>query len=60
MTAPVKLGSAWADTKNNMVTVRAIVIKRNETWIQYGYYGTDTTYECLVAAFLERFKQRII
>jgi len=37
-------------------TVRGIEQRDNDIWISYGSHAEDRTYECLVDAFLERFR----
>lgn len=52
----IELGTHWSavhDGRN--VTVRSIHVEDGETFIWYGYYGTDTQFECSPEEFARRF-----
>jgi hypothetical protein len=52
----VIVGSRWR-TVDRFVQVRSIENRSDGTWVQYGDYGNDRTYECLIDAFLQRFSE---
>lgn len=53
----IKVGSIWGGSNNLKFTVRAVEERTDGTWVLYGRDSEDRTYECLVAAFLDRFKE---
>jgi len=52
----IKIGSEWMGSNYKTFTVRGIEQRDNDIWISYGSHAEDRTYECLVDAFLERFR----
>ena len=52
----VVVGSTWRSI-DRLVKVRSVEKRSGGVWVQYGSYGQDRTYECLIAAFLERFTE---
>lgn len=55
----VKIGSKWYSTEMQLFEVRGVEQRSDGTWVSYGPYGTDRMYECLVDAFLSRFREHI-
>jgi len=53
----VTIGSCWSGGERIEFTVRDVVVENGETWIHYGRHAQDTTYSCLIDAFLHRFKE---
>ena len=52
----VSIGSKWSSSDSTFnLSVRDIEVREDGTWVQYGRYGEDATYECLIDAFLNRF-----
>ena len=52
----VTVGSRWRAV-DRFVQVRSVESRLDGIWVQYGNYGHDRTYECLIDAFLERFSE---
>jgi hypothetical protein len=53
----VKVGSRWQGSDRSEFTVRDIIEEDGGVWIHYGRYAQDTTYSCLIDAFLHRFTE---
>jgi hypothetical protein len=51
----VQVGSRWQGSDRSEFTVRGVIVENGETWIHYGRHAQDTTYSCLIDAFLHRF-----
>jgi len=56
----IKVGSIWSGSDHNQFTVRGVEERAEGTWVSYGKHGEDRTYECLIGAFLERFKEVLV
>jgi hypothetical protein len=53
----VTVGSRWQGSDRSEFVVRAIEVENDGTWVRYGRHAQDTTYSCLIDAFLHRFTQ---
>jgi len=53
----VKVGSRWQGSDRSEFTVRDIIEEDGGVWIHYGRHAQDTTYSCLIDAFLHRFTE---
>ena len=53
----VTVGSRWKGSDHNEFVVRAIEVEDDGTWVRYGRHAQDTTYSCLIDAFLHRFTE---
>jgi hypothetical protein len=52
----VSIGSKWTSSDSKFkLSVRDIDVREDGTWVIYGRHGEDTSYECLIDAFLNRF-----
>lgn len=55
----VKVGSTWTGSDYSKFEVRSVEKRSDGVWVSYGKYAEDRTYECLIDAFLERFREHI-
>lgn len=57
----VTVGSKWRSNAADyaMFEVRGIENRSDGVWVSYGKHAEDRTYECLVDAFLERFREHV-
>jgi hypothetical protein len=53
----VTIGSRWQASDRSEFTVREVIVENGGTWVHYGRHAQDTTYSCLIDAFLHRFTQ---
>lgn len=53
----IKVGSLWIGSTHKAFKVRAIEEREDGIWVSYGVDSEDRTYECLIGAFLDRFKE---
>lgn len=53
----VKIGSRWQGSDRSEFTVRGIIEEDGGVWVHYGRHAQDTTYSCLIDAFLHRFTE---
>ena len=52
----IKVGSEWIGSNFKSFIVRGIEQRNDGMWISYASHAEDRTYECLIGAFLQRFK----
>ncbi len=55
----IKVGSTWTTADSVLFEVRAVETKEDGIWVYYGKYGQDRTYNCLIGAFLSRFREHL-
>lgn len=55
----VKVGSIWTGSDFTKFEVRSVEEREDGIWVSYGKHAQDRTYECLIDAFLERFRIQV-
>jgi len=53
----VKTQSIWSSTDSRRFQVTGIRQDNQDTWIHYANIQTGTEYQCLVDAFIQRFRE---
>ena len=54
----LKINSKWVDAVLDRYIVNAVLLKEENTWVQYTKVKTGVTYECLQEAFVHKFKEQ--
>lgn len=55
----VKVGSTWTGSDFSKFEVRGVESRSDGVWVSYAKHAEDRTYECLIDAFLARFKEHV-
>jgi hypothetical protein len=55
----IKIGSKWSGSDRTKFVVTNIVTDEVGTWVHYTLSGSDKHFNCLVAAFLNRFTEEV-
>jgi hypothetical protein len=55
----VKIGSKWTGSNRTQFLVTDVVINEIGTWVHYNLSGSDKHFNCLIAAFLNRFTEEV-
>lgn len=55
----VRVGSTWTSSDFYKFQVVGLEKRDDGVWVSYLKYGQDRTYECLVDAFLQRFREHV-
>lgn len=53
----VKIGSKWVGSNRARFLVTDVTSDATGTWVHYNLLGTDTQFNCLIDAFVNRFTE---